>query len=89
MDLVLALVSIVVLSVDKPSQVLAGSSQEDRVEPLPAIVVNILAGLSPEYLGTGLQLHCILRKWCRTFGSVALVVGVECYPFLIVLIKYL
>ena len=63
MDLVLALVTIVVLSVDKPSQVLAGSSEEDRVEPLPAVVINILTGLSPEYLGTGQQLHCILWEW--------------------------
>ena len=78
MDLELPLVRVVVLGVDKPSQVLPGASLEDRVEPLPAIVIDVLAGRSPQYLGPGHQLHCILWEWRGTFGSVTLVVGVEC-----------
>ena len=63
MDLVLPLLSVVVLGVDKASEVFAGPSLEDRVEPLPPVVVSLLAGLSPEYLGTWLQPHCILGEW--------------------------
>ena len=63
MNLLDPLLTVVILSVHKPSQVLAGASLEDRVEPLSTIVVNILAGLSTEDLGTGQQLHCVLREW--------------------------
>ena len=39
MDLVQALVSVVILGMDKPGELLAGSRHEDGVEPLAAIVV--------------------------------------------------
>ena len=62
MDLVLPLLSVVVLGVDKASEVFARASLEDRVEPLTAVVVSLLAGLSPEYLGAWQQSHCILGE---------------------------
>ena len=62
MDLVLPLLTVVVLGVDKASEVFARASLEDRVEPLPTVVVSLLAGLSPEYLGAWLQPHCILGE---------------------------
>ena len=81
----LPLVRIVVLCVNKPSEVLT-ASWKDRVEPLSTIVIFIFAWRSPQYLGARQQLLCILWKRWRTFCSVALMVGVECEPFIIALI---
>ena len=69
-----------VLGVDKPSEALLLVRLEDRVEPLPAIMVDIVVQLAAD--NSMLRLQTLRQLWqrLRTSGSVTGTVGVETDP---------
>ena len=71
---------VMILGVNKTSEALLLVRLEDRVEPLPTIVVDVIVQLSSNNSMLRLQTLGELWQWSGTSGSVTGTVGVESDP---------
>ena len=71
---------VMILGVDKTSEALLLVRLEDRVEPLTAIVVDVVVQHSSDHSMARLKTFRQLWQWSGTSGSVTGTVGVESDP---------